>query len=165
MFTFQRMWSGSLFKEDGVFIHAGLYVMSVSQWFIVILYIILYASVDLDIQSAYRPVPNAPSMAPSPTAIESPTVSPASLPWFPTEAKVRLAIRVGCLCAIIAAACLDSFQCLHHPAVLLRFDRQPLLPVIPRILQCTRCYLNPVGFNLLGILVLFFVHLDHCWKN
>lgn len=156
MFTFQRMWSGSLFKEDGVFIHAGLYVMSVSQWFIVILYIILYASVDLDIQSAYRPVPNAPSMAPSPTAIESPTVSPASLPWFPTEAKVRLAIRVGCLCAIIAAACLDSFQCLHHPAVLL---------VIPRILQCTRCYLNPVGFNLLGILVLFFVHLDHCWKN
>ncbi|KAI2501037.1 hypothetical protein MHU86_13449 [Fragilaria crotonensis] len=76
--TFRKMWNGSLFKEDGVYIHAGLYSMNVAQWFIVIFYIILYASIDLLIQAIYNPETQAPSVSPSPTT-PSPTMSPVDI--------------------------------------------------------------------------------------
>ena len=77
LYTFRKIWDGSLFTEEGVFIHSRLYAMNVSQWFIVIVYIILYASIDLLIQSIFNPVSEAPSVSPSPTSSFSPTSSPA----------------------------------------------------------------------------------------
>ncbi|KAI2490939.1 hypothetical protein MHU86_23627 [Fragilaria crotonensis] len=101
-YTFRRMWNGSLFKEDGVFIHAGLYAMNMSQWFVAILYIILYTSLDPLVQSAYHPATNAPSVAPSPTTIAFAFPHPS----LPTEAEVRCAVGVGCVTAFLAAASL-----------------------------------------------------------
>jgi hypothetical protein len=86
LYTFRKMWNGSLFKEEGVYIHAALYSMNVSQWFIVIFYIIVYASIDLLIQSLYNPETQAPSVSPSPTMTPSPTMSPA--PTVDIEALV-----------------------------------------------------------------------------
>ncbi|KAI2493588.1 hypothetical protein MHU86_20946 [Fragilaria crotonensis] len=105
LYTFRRMWNGSLFKEDGVFIHAGLYAMNVSQWFVVILFIIIYASLDLAIQSEYSTI--TISDAPPPTTRASPSASPAPLQyWFPTETEVRFSIGLGCVTAFLAAASL-----------------------------------------------------------
>ncbi|KAI2501081.1 hypothetical protein MHU86_13372 [Fragilaria crotonensis] len=101
-YTFRRLWNGSLFKEDGVFIHAGLYAMNMSQWFVAILYIILYTSLDPLVQSAYHPATNAPSVVPSPTTI----AFAFPYPYLPTEAEVRCAVGVGCVTAFLAAASL-----------------------------------------------------------
>ena len=100
LYTFRRMWNGSLFKEDGVFIHAGLYAMNASQWFIIIVIIAGYAFVDPLIQSAFHPVTNAPSIAPSSTPIAY------TLTWLPTETEVRVAIGAGYITAFLAAASL-----------------------------------------------------------
>ena len=78
-YTFRKMWDGSLFKEEGVYIHSRLYAMNVSQWFIVIFYIVLFAGLDTLIQVTFNPEPEAPSMSPSPTRSPAPSISAEQL--------------------------------------------------------------------------------------
>ena len=89
-YTFRKMWDGSLFSEEGIYIHSRLYAMNVSQVFIIIFYVILYASLDQLLQALYKGETQAPTVSPAPTFSSPPTFSPA-----PTFAPSTVANQVA----------------------------------------------------------------------
>jgi hypothetical protein len=91
-YTFRKMWDGSLFSEEGIYINSRLYAMNVSQVFIIIFYVILYASLDRLLQALFSGETQAPTVSPAPTFSPPPSFSPA--PSFATFAPSTVANQV-----------------------------------------------------------------------
>ena len=79
-YTIKKMWNGSLFDEEGVWIHARLYAMNISQWFIVVFFVILYSLLDVLIQEFFStpPEPTPAELTAELTAYWAPIVTD----WF-----------------------------------------------------------------------------------
>jgi hypothetical protein len=74
-YTFRKIWDGSLFQEEGIYIHSRLYAMNMSQVFVVVFFMAIYAGLDYVLQSLYNPGTYAPTTSPYPTISPAPSVS------------------------------------------------------------------------------------------
>jgi hypothetical protein len=81
--TFRSIWSGSLFKEEGVYIHSRLYAMNLSQWFIVLFLLVLYANIDLGIKSIFNDMNSTGAPVAAPVGYY-PTMSPVPYTFYPS---------------------------------------------------------------------------------
>jgi hypothetical protein len=74
-YTFRKIWDGSLFSEEGIYIHSRLYAMNMSQVFVVIFFMAICAGLDYVIQYCYNPGTYAPTASPYPTMSPAPSAS------------------------------------------------------------------------------------------
>jgi hypothetical protein len=73
--TYRNMINGKLFSEEGIWVHARLYATNLSQWFIALFYLILYAffaGVVADLFDA-TPTTSAPTTSAPPSASPAPS--------------------------------------------------------------------------------------------
>jgi hypothetical protein len=103
-YTIKKMWNGSLFDEEGVWIHARLYAMNISQWLIALLYLLLVLVLFLGtvIFSLSSSVPtSSPSSAPTSS---SSSFAPSVAPTIDfTEVEAQIALGAGAIAALIAS--------------------------------------------------------------
>ena len=79
MWTFSRMWDGSLFNEEGVWLHARLIASNISQYFVAAVYLVAISALFYWIfikNSDDGTV--APTVSPAPTYSPAPTIDPVN---------------------------------------------------------------------------------------
>jgi hypothetical protein len=81
LYTFRNIWNGTLFKEEGLYIHSRLYAMNFSQWFIVLFLLVLYVNIDLGIKSLFDDLNSPDTPVASPGGF-SPSMAPFAYETF-----------------------------------------------------------------------------------